>query len=182
MSGAEAALVLGLVSSTLTILQAAYEIYNTAHDAKGHIKAFEAPAEQIPLVARTLMLIEDGLKSKSDEEVRTIQPIVKRCKEKASLIKGVFDKTLPSRDTTRMERYKKAFEAKSRSAEIKRSMEAIMQDLALLQHYRAFQDTETLEEIKVAVEGFARSSNSRLGTSAKQGYDRQASFLALARE
>lgn len=153
MSGAEGILVLGLVSSICTIFEAAYHVYSAAHDTKGLPKAFRTTAEQIPLVLHALQLVEKGVAGKDDfdQAVVTVKPILERCKKKAALVKNVFDKALPAKDAPRWERYKKALEAKLKDREIKSSMEAITQDLALLQHQQTFQDAETMKDIKAAI-------------------------------
>ena len=58
MSGAEAGLVLGLISATISILQAAYAVYEAASDATGLPKKFRAAADQLPIVLHTLDLAE----------------------------------------------------------------------------------------------------------------------------
>lgn len=157
MSGAEAALVLGLVASTYTIFEAAYQVYKAAHDAKGMTKSCRTATEQIPLILHTLQLIENGLTGAQTAEdvVKSVQPVLQRCKEKAGLVQDIFDKALPSKDASRRERYTKAVEARWRSGEVRSSVDAVMQDLALLQQYQVFQDAETLEDIKNAIDELA---------------------------
>jgi len=58
MSGAEAALVLGLISSAIAIIDASQKIYDAAKDASGLHKAFKKVAENIPLVLDTLKAAE----------------------------------------------------------------------------------------------------------------------------
>jgi hypothetical protein len=50
MSGAEAGLVIGLISGLLQLLDTAKKVYDAAQDAKGLPKAFREVAERIPLV------------------------------------------------------------------------------------------------------------------------------------
>jgi hypothetical protein len=52
MSGAEARLVLGLISSTITVIETCKTLYDAAHDASGLPEAFRKVAENIPLVLR----------------------------------------------------------------------------------------------------------------------------------
>lgn len=171
MSGAEAGLVLGLVSSALTVLEAAYQVYSAAHDAKGLTKDLRAVAEQIPLVLHTLGLIQSSVREErlSAEAVEAVKPMLERCEQNADLLKQTFDKVLPSKDAPRMERYKKAVQAKAKSEEMRAIMGSIMQDLALLQQHQAFQDAEIMEDIKIAIEELNRS----------QGDDRDSHFTHL---
>lgn len=166
MSGAEAALVLGLVSSALSIFEAAYHVYSAAHDAKGLTKAIRAPAEQIPLVLHTLGLVERGLTRSCmpPDAVKSVRPVLERCRESAGLVKDIFEQVLPSKDTTRAERYKKAIEAKLKGAEIKSNMKAVMQDLSLLEKHQIFRDAETIEDMKLAIEGLSRQDSKERST------------------
>lgn len=154
MSGAEAAaLALGLVSSALSVFEAAYQVYSAAHDAKGLTEEFREAAEQIPLILHTLALVDNSLRrgDPSTEAINSVKPILERCKKKAASIKSTFDKALPSRGATRMERYKKAAHAKRKTADVQSKMTDVMKDLSLLQQHRIFLDSETLEDIKSAV-------------------------------
>lgn len=154
MSGAEAALIVGLISSTWTIFEAAYQIYAAAHDAKGLPQAFREAADQIPLVLHILSLVESSLSERpvSPQVIASVRPILERCKDKATLIKGIFGKVSPSQDASWVDRYKKATEAKVKESEVSKSMEAVMKDLALLQHHRVFQNAQTMEDIKQAID------------------------------
>lgn len=57
----EAGLVLGLISSTITILEVAHGIHEAASDASGLPKKLRRVAEQIPLVYNALRLAEQNL-------------------------------------------------------------------------------------------------------------------------
>jgi hypothetical protein len=59
MSGiGEASVVLGPISSTIAIFEAAQEIYEAASDVTGLPRKFRMTAEQIPLVHNALRLAE----------------------------------------------------------------------------------------------------------------------------
>ena len=162
MSGAEAALVLGLASSALACFEAAYQIYNAAHDAKGLTKSFRVTADQIPLVLHTLHLIKQSIKvdTVSEEALRTSKPVLERCIENAISLKAAFDKAIPAKDASRADRYKKAVEMKLKGGEVKKSMELVMGDLDLLAQHQIFQDAGALEDIKTAIDELAQVSDS----------------------
>lgn len=161
MSGAEAALVLGLASSALACFEAAYQVYTAAHDAKGLTKSFRVIADQIPLVLHTLHLIEQSIKvdTVSEEALRTSKPVLERCKENARSLKAAFEKALPPKDASRADRYKKAVEMKWKGGEVKKSMELVMQDLDLLAQHQIFQDAGALEDIRTAIDELAQVSD-----------------------
>ena len=161
MSGvAEASLVLGLVSSILTVLDTALQIYNAAHDAKGLTKTFQATADQIPLVFHTLELVGRRIQENrvGAEAVRSAKPVLERCKQNATKVKDAFDKALPSKDASRTERYKKAAEMRWRSSEVKENMKLVMEGLDLLAQHQIFQDADAMGNIKTAIDDLAKTS------------------------
>ena len=69
MSGiGEASLVLGLVSSIITIFEAAQEICEAASDTSGLPKKLRMAAEQIPLVHNALSLAKQNINAKNVTE------------------------------------------------------------------------------------------------------------------
>ncbi|KAK5129851.1 hypothetical protein LTR08_002759 [Meristemomyces frigidus] len=130
MSGAEAVLVIGLVSSTLTVFEAAYQVYTAVHDVKGLAKTFQATGNQIPLVLHTLQLVEQSIKA----------------------------------NNIATERYKKAAVMKVRSGEVKKSMELVMEGLNLPAQHQIFQDADTMEDIKAAIEELAKAGDEEENT------------------
>jgi hypothetical protein len=153
MSGAEVGLVLGLVTGAITCFQTAYQIYEAAHDAKGLTESFKVTAEQIPLVLHTLGLVEQSFRANAldTDAIKAAEPVLKRCKDKAQKLEAVFKEAIPSKDTPRPERYKKALQMKWKSSEVKKSMELVMADLELLAQHQIFRDAGELEDIKAAV-------------------------------
>jgi N-terminal domain on NACHT_NTPase and P-loop NTPases len=155
MSGiGEASLVLGLISSTMAIFEAAQEIYEAASDAKGLPKKFRIAAEQIPLVHNALSLAEQNINAKSvnQEALQSAKPVLERCKEGAASVKDIFDKTIPAKDASRAERLKKALGIKMKSNKVKEYMEEIVKSMELLAQNQVFQDAEALQDIKEAIE------------------------------
>jgi len=54
MAGAEAGLVLGLISAVITICEAAHEIWEAVEDQSGLTKCLHTAAEELPLAATSL--------------------------------------------------------------------------------------------------------------------------------
>jgi hypothetical protein len=50
MSGAEAAAVVGLIASIITVVETSKKLYDASHDVKGLHEAFRDVAQNIPLV------------------------------------------------------------------------------------------------------------------------------------
>lgn len=155
MSGVgEAGLVLGLVSSVITIFEAAQEIYEATNDTQGLPKRFRAAAEQIPLVHHALTLAEQNLRAlKVDEQaLRSVRPVLERCKENAARIKDIFEKTIPEPQASRSERLRKAMMLKMKSKKLKEDMEEVIKDMELLAQHQVFQDAAALESIRAGLE------------------------------
>lgn len=153
MSGAEAALVLGVISSALSILDAAWQVYDAANDTAGLPKAFRATADQLPLVLHTLELVKNGVRTQNvpAEALKKALPVLENCEKDAITINEIFKKALPSENAPRMERYKKALKLKKESSTVRKSMQQVMENLTLLSQHRIFEDAVTLEDIKTGV-------------------------------
>jgi len=150
----EASLVLGLISSTIAIFEAAHEVYEAASDATGLPKKFRVAAEQIPLVLNALSLAEQNINAKNvtEDALLSARPVLERCKENASSVKDIFDKTIPAKDAPRTDRLKKAVGMRMKSSKVKEHMEEICKSMELLAQHQVFQDAEALKDIKEAVE------------------------------
>ena len=158
MSGiGEVALVLGLVSSTITVFEAALEIYEAASDQTGLPKKLRTVAEQIPLVYHALSLAKQNLEAKNvpAEALQKAKPILAQCNKSATSVKEIFDKTIPTKDASRLDRLRKAGGLKMNSNKVKMYMEEIWKSIELLAQNQVFQDAKTLQEIKTAVEQLA---------------------------
>ena len=150
----EASLVLGLISSSIAIFEAAHQIYEAASSTSGLPKKLRMAAEQIPLVYNALGLAEQNINAKnvSDEALRNAKPVLEQCEKSAASVKDIFDKTIPTKGASRAERLKKAVGIKMKSNKVKEYMEEIFKNLELLAQNQVFQDAEALKEIKEAIE------------------------------
>jgi hypothetical protein len=148
----EASLVLGLISSTIAIFEAAHDIYDAASDTTGLPRKFRTAAEQIPLVHNAFTLAEKNIKGRNvtEETLQSVKPVLERCKENAAGVKEVFDKSMPAKGASRAESLKKAIGIKTKSGKLKEYMEQIVKDMKLLAQYQVFQDAEVLNDIKEA--------------------------------
>lgn len=162
MSGVgEAGLVLGLISSTITILEAAHEVYEAASDASGLPKKLRVVAEQIPLLYNALRLAERNLQANNvtHEAVHRAKPVLEQCKKSAASVKDMLDKSMPAKDASRAERLRKAVGLKVKSDKAKEHMEEIFKSMDLLAQNQVLQDAEALEEIKAAMEQLTATSD-----------------------
>ena len=154
MSGAEAGLVLGLLSATIAIFQAANDVYDAAHDATGLPKKFRVAAGEIPFVLETLREAQHdlGAGSVSEEAAKSAKPILGNCKASAEALKKIFDDTLPSATDSQAKRVMKASTVKLKSGKVMECMQQIARGLELLAQHLIFHNAKLSEDIKAAVE------------------------------
>lgn len=155
MSGiGEASLVLGLLSSTIAILEAAQAIYEAVSDASGLPKKLRTVAEQIPLVYNAIGLAEQRVKANNvtAEAVHHAKPVLEQCKKSAASLKDILETSIPAKDASRAERLRKAVGLKMKSNKAQEYMEDVCKSMELLAQSQIFQDAEVLEDIKGALE------------------------------
>ena len=150
---------LGFVSSIIAIFDSAHDVYTAAHDTKGLPKVFQATADQILLVTHTLHLVKPlNERTIGKDAMTNVEPVLKRCEDSAKKVKEVFDKVLPSKDTSKMERYRRSMEIRRRSGEVKENMKLVMEGLASLAQYQIFQDAHAIDDLKTAIDELAMTA------------------------
>ena len=162
MSGVgEASLVLGLVSSSIAIFEAAQEIYEAASDISGLPKKLRLAAEQIPLVYNTLTLAKQNSNAinVTEETLQNIKPVLEQYERSAAGVKNIFEKNIAPRDTSRAERLRKAVGLKTKSSKVKGYIEEIFNIMELLAQNQVFRDAEILQDIKGAIKQLTNTSD-----------------------
>jgi hypothetical protein len=88
MSGAEASLVLGLISSIITIIQTTQQVYEAVEDAQGLPANFRKSASKLPLISKLLEHAENYVETIADEAKRVaIKPALENCQLQATHLK-----------------------------------------------------------------------------------------------
>jgi hypothetical protein len=144
-------------------------------------------------VLHALSLAEQNIKAKNvgQDALQSAMPVLERCKESATSVKDIFDKTIPKKDASRTERYKKAVGIKLKSNKVKGHMEEIAKNIMLLAQNQVFQDASVLKDIEEAIEQLstvtdeedrphfvhsgAGSINAHTGTGTMQNYNNSGS-------
>ncbi|KAK5056856.1 hypothetical protein LTR84_012388 [Exophiala bonariae] len=139
MSGAEAALVLGLISASISTIDAAKKVYDAVHDAAGLPRAFREMAVRMPLVLAILRKAERQLKNGKVEEsmLRAIHPLVEHCKLKSDKLSTLLREALAGEDASRFERYQKAIRTIGKGGRVRELMVGILTDIQLLAENRS---------------------------------------------
>jgi hypothetical protein len=138
MSGAE---VLGIASGIITLLEATAKLYHAAKDASGLPEALNDVASRLPLVQRSLVRIHDTLllEQPDDADRQALGRALEACHDKAAALEAIFQAIIPSARASKMERYRKAMYAVSKSDKATFLMEGILADLQLMTSMRVLQ-------------------------------------------
>jgi hypothetical protein len=159
MSGAEAILVLGVISSVISIVDAAQKVYKAAGDANGLSPAFKEVAERLPLVKDTLQATQKDINSGHVDEdtCKDMKAVVKACETKSKALEAIFQKVFPKPNASRMEHYVKALRGLPKGSRVELLMEGILIDIQLLASNRGMRTvtgaemdklTEAIREIR----------------------------------
>lgn len=140
MSGAE---VVGLIAATLEIIETVKNVYNGLRDAEHLPQAFREVVERLPLVQKTLEVVERHMESiDSDAEKMACQAmkvVVDNCKAKAKRLEEIFSFIVPSDDTPRFERYRMVVRRLGKENKVEVLAKEMMNDARLLAENRAVQ-------------------------------------------
>jgi len=134
MSGAEAGLVLGLISSIITVIDTIVKVYNDVKEAEGIPTTFREITRRLPLVRDTLRIADTHITERSldKESCRAIKPILEGCKDKAVRLEIVFRKVVPQGNILRLDRYRIAIRALGKGNKVEALMKGMLEDIQLL--------------------------------------------------
>lgn len=167
MSGVEAVgLVLGIISSVISVVEATHKIFDAANDPKGLHEAFRKAAEKLPLVLRTLKAaerIQERMEAECTSSNDTakkqqiaatsseVEPFFETCKNDARALEDIFRRVLPGDDATRAERYQKALKSvlPRKGKKVEGLMQEILENLQLLQNHHYFQAADAEVGVKI---------------------------------
>ncbi|KAJ4256195.1 hypothetical protein NW762_009273 [Fusarium torreyae] len=121
MSGAEALAVLSAIST----------LYDAVSDAKGLPSAFREVANRLPLVYETLQTANKEVDAGglSETTCKALQKVVEACGTKAENLEIIFKNVLPDADSSRMDRYLKAWKSLPKGSRVELLMKGILEDI-----------------------------------------------------
>jgi hypothetical protein len=133
MSGAEAPLVIGLIASIISIIDATKTIYDSAKDKHGLPGVFREVASRLPIVYDTLeatkMCIE---KHPASGNSNGISSTIEACETRAKYLQEIFEKVTSSDTDSRADRYVKAVRTIGKGARVELLLKDILVDLQLI--------------------------------------------------
>jgi hypothetical protein len=134
MSGVEAVAVLGVISSIISILDGARQVYDAATDVHGLPEAFREIAGRLPIVTNILGLAKQHIDTGnvSEASCQGVKRVVEACEKKAEKLDELFHKALPADGASGLKRYYKAVKSYGRGNEVEILMKGMLEDLQLV--------------------------------------------------
>ncbi|KAF3492115.1 TPR repeat protein [Arthroderma uncinatum] len=133
MSGAEASLALGLISSVIAIIQATQQVYEAIDDATGLPANFKKSALKLPLISKLLEDAEQYVNAVVDEASQAaFKPILRNCELQATHLQELFTKVMPEEDDSRWDRYVKAARTIGKGGRVEDLVRGILDGLQLM--------------------------------------------------
>ena len=92
----EASLVLGIISSIISIIDATKQVYEAVEDKAGLPKNFKKSAIKLSLISKLLEDAERYVNTAADESTKAaFIPTLKDCKVQATQLQELFGKVMP---------------------------------------------------------------------------------------
>jgi len=159
VSGIEgAALILGAVSSIMTIIDTVAQVSSTIRHETGLPSSFREVDQRLPLIQDTLRVAKVRLsESPLDEEsCKALQPTLNGCQKKVVQLDTIFKKTVrPS--SSRLSVYVAAVHAVGNGNKVSLLMKGILEDIQLFTGHAGLK-TATMEQLKQLGEAIAEIS------------------------
>lgn len=154
MSGVgEASLVLGIISSILSIIDATNKFYQAVEDEAGLPANFKKSAAKLPTISKLLEDAERYVKAADESVEAAFTPTLEDCKVQAAQLKELFEKVMPHGGDSRWDRYVKAAPTIGKGGRVETLIRGILDDLQLLA--TKFPDVTTVrgkEQLAEAIE------------------------------
>lgn len=134
MLGAEAIIVLGVISSIITIVDGTKQVYDAAKNAEGLLKAFHEVADRLLIIRNILDLAKQYInKGDVDEDsCKGVKHVVNTCEKKAKKLNKLFHKVIPTDGALRLERYILAVRTLDKGNQVEVLMKGMLEDIQLL--------------------------------------------------
>lgn len=128
----EASLVLGLISSIITIIDATTQVYEAVEDEAGLPTNFKKAAAKLPLISKLLEDAETYVSKSADKTIEAaFRPTIENCKTQATQLQKLFEKVIPEGDS-RWDRYMKAARTIGKGCRVESLIQGILDDLQLM--------------------------------------------------
>jgi hypothetical protein len=134
MAGAEAVLVLGVISSIISIVDGIKQVYDAATDAESLPEEFREVRNRLPIVVNNLGFAKEYIHggSANEKSCKGVKPIVKACEMKAKKLDDLFRKVIPADGASRREIYLSAAKTLGTGGQVESLMKGILEDIQLV--------------------------------------------------
>ena len=145
---------LGIISSIISIVTAAKNIYDAAKDKNGLPKAFHHVAAKLPIVIVILKQASDyAQRPKVDNNTRdAFQGILSRCETSAKELQEIFEKSIPKEGASRFDRSVSAARTLRKGSRVEDLIAEILKEIALLLASSSFASQNLLQKFDEALE------------------------------
>jgi alkaline phosphatase len=129
----EASLVLGIISSIISIIDATKQVYEAVEDEAGLPKNFKKSAAKLDLISKLLEDAERYVNNAADESIKAaFTPTLEDCKVQATHLQELFGKVMPKEGDSRWDRYVKAARTIGKGGRVESLVKGILDDIQLL--------------------------------------------------
>ena len=151
MSGAEAIVVLGVISSIISIIDGTKKVYDAATNARGLPEAFREVADRLPIIGNTLDSSKRDIEQRkvNNDSCKGVKHIVEACEEKAKKLEELFRKAIPADVVSDLKRYYTAVKALGKGSEVEKLMKGMLEDVQLLACERGMKTTTRAQQEQI---------------------------------
>lgn len=152
MSGAEAILVLGVISSVIAIVDETKKVYDAATNTAGLPEAFREVASRLPIVRNILGSAKQHINDGDVNEVscKGVKNVVRACEIKATKLDELFREAIPADGASNLKRYYKAVKACGKGNEVENLMKGMLEDVQLLACERGIKTASKAQQEQMA--------------------------------
>jgi hypothetical protein len=159
---------LSIIASTISVVGAIVQTYEVVKTILGLPDAFKEVEKQLPIVEKTLRAAKSRLRKgpdPTDEEDAALASILKTCQDKATKLKGIFEKLQKKckadAQATSWPKLRSVYRtalAGQKANRVEALMQEILKSIKALALHQVFQavTTEDLKEIEKAIAKLAR--------------------------
>lgn len=154
----EASLILGTISSIISIVETTKQVYDAIEDEAGLPKNFKKSATKLPLISQLLEDAERYINTATDELIKAaITSDLEDCKIQAIQLQWLFEKVMPKGSDSRWDRYVKAARTIGKKGRVESLVGGILDDLHLLvTRFPQLMTSRGKEKLENAIEEVAK--------------------------
>jgi hypothetical protein len=152
MSGAEAILVLGVISSIIAIVDGTKKFYDATTNKQGLPEAFREVADRLPIVRNILSSAKEYIDQGKvgEDSCNGVKHVVQGCEKKASKLDDLFHNLIPANGASDLKRYYKAVKALGKGNEVEGLMKGMLEDVQLLACEHGMKTATKVEQEQIA--------------------------------